>query len=104
VVAGNCKLGTLRQYYCLPEHGSHMVPGDVGIVADLFATVLRSIAEQRGRETWEQLAAAPARKGFGPASPSGSTMAGPSRKTRTVLCGRLPNGMGRRRMVLPWTL
>ena len=31
--------------------------GDVGTVADLFATVLRPIAEQRGVETWEQLAA-----------------------------------------------
>ena len=31
--------------------------GDVGTVADLFATVLRPIAEQRGLETWEQLAA-----------------------------------------------
>ena len=31
--------------------------GDVGTVADLFATVLRPIAEQRGLETWAQLAA-----------------------------------------------
>ena len=31
--------------------------GDVGTVADLFATVLRPIAEQRGLRTWAQLAA-----------------------------------------------
>jgi hypothetical protein len=57
VPAGNCKLQTLRQYYRLPERGAHTALGDVGTVADLFATVLRPIAEQRGLETWEQLAA-----------------------------------------------
>ena len=31
--------------------------GDVGTVADLFATVLRPFAEQRGLATWAQLAA-----------------------------------------------
>lgn len=55
--AGNCKLQTLRQYYRLPERGAHTALGDAGTVADLFATVLRPIAEQRGLETWEQLAA-----------------------------------------------
>jgi DNA polymerase III epsilon subunit-like protein len=57
VPAGNCKLQTLRQYYRLPEHGAHTALGDVFTVADLFATVLRPIAEQRGLETWGQLAA-----------------------------------------------
>ena len=57
VPAGNCKLQTLRQYYRLPERGAHTALGDVGTVADLFATVLRPIAEQRGLATWEQLAA-----------------------------------------------
>src|SRR5882724_7654377 len=57
VPAGNCKLQTLRQYYRLPERGAHTAPGDVGTVADLFATALRPIAEQRGLVTWEQLAA-----------------------------------------------
>ena len=70
--AGNCKLQTLRQYYRLPERGAHTALGDVGTVADLFATVLRPIAEQRGLETWEQLAAyaaeewVPSRIAFGP--------------------------------------
>ncbi len=56
VPAGNCKLQTLRQYYRLPERGAHTALGDVGTVSDLFATVLRPIAEQRGLATWEQLA------------------------------------------------
>ena len=56
VPAGNCKLQTLRQYYRLPERGAHTALGDVFTVADLFASVLRPIAEQRGLETWEQLA------------------------------------------------
>ena len=55
VPAGNCKLQTLRLR--LPERGAHTALGDVGTVADLFATVLRPIEEQRGLETWEQLAA-----------------------------------------------
>jgi hypothetical protein len=57
VPAGNCKLQTLRRYYCLSERGAHTALGDVGTVADLLATVLRPIAEQRGLATWEQLAA-----------------------------------------------
>ena len=57
VPTGNCKLQTLRQYYRLPERGAHTALGDVETVADLFATVLRPIAEQRGLLTWEQLAA-----------------------------------------------
>ncbi len=57
VPAGNCKLQTLRQYYRLPERGAHTALGDVFTVADLFASVLHPIAEQRGLETWEQLAA-----------------------------------------------
>ena len=56
VPAGNCKLQTLRQYYRLPERGAHTALGDVETVADLFATVLRPIAEQRGLLSWEQLA------------------------------------------------
>ncbi|HEV2330463.1 MAG TPA: exonuclease domain-containing protein [Verrucomicrobiae bacterium] len=57
VPAGNCKLQTLRQYYRLPERGAHTAPGDVQTVADLFANVLRPIAEHRGLITWERLAA-----------------------------------------------
>jgi DNA polymerase-3 subunit epsilon len=48
VPAGNCKLQTLRQYYRLPERGAHTALGDVFTVADLFASVLRPIAERRG--------------------------------------------------------
>ncbi len=55
VPAGNCKLQTLRQYYRLPEHGAHTALGDVETVADLFAKVLRPIAEQRGLDTWASL-------------------------------------------------
>ena len=57
VPAGNCKLQTLRQYYRLPERGAHTALGDVQTVADLFAQVLRPIAEHRGLDTWEKLAA-----------------------------------------------
>jgi DNA polymerase-3 subunit epsilon len=57
VPAGNCKLQTLRQYYRLPEHGAHTALGDVQTVADLFAQVLRPIAEHRGLDTWEKVAA-----------------------------------------------
>jgi DNA polymerase-3 subunit epsilon len=64
VPAGNCKLQTLRQYYRLPERGAHTALGDVGTVADLFAKVLRPIAEQRGLETWEQLAASAAEEWY----------------------------------------
>ncbi len=53
--AGNCKLQTLRLR--LPERGAHTALGDVFTVADLFAKVLRPIAEQRGLATWEQLEA-----------------------------------------------
>lgn len=55
VPAGNCKLQTLRQYYRLPERGAHTALGDVETVADLFAKVLRPIAEQRGLDTWPGL-------------------------------------------------
>ncbi len=55
VPAGNCKLQTLRQYYRLPERGAHTALGDVCTVADLFATVLRPMAEQRGLQTWNHL-------------------------------------------------
>jgi len=57
VPAGNCKLQTLRQYYRLPEHGAHTALGDVHTVVDLFGNVLRPIAEHRGLDTWEKLAA-----------------------------------------------
>jgi DNA polymerase-3 subunit epsilon len=57
VPAGNCKLQTLRQYYRLPERGAHTALGDVQTVVDLFAQVLRPIAEHRGLDTWEKLAA-----------------------------------------------
>ncbi|MHB1082725.1 MAG: 3'-5' exonuclease [Prosthecobacter sp.] len=57
VPAGNCKLQTLRQYYRLPERGAHTALGDVETVADLFAKVLRPIAEQRGLDTWAGLKA-----------------------------------------------
>jgi DNA polymerase-3 subunit epsilon len=57
VPAGNCKLQTLRQYYRLPERGAHTALGDVQTVVDLFGQVLRPIAEHRGLDTWEKLAA-----------------------------------------------
>jgi len=57
VPAGNCKLQTLRQYYRLPERGAHTALGDVMTVADLFAQVLRPIAEQRGLDAWETVKA-----------------------------------------------
>ena len=57
VPAGNCKLQTLRQYYRLPERGAHTALGNVQTVADLFAQVLRPIAEHRGLDTWGKLAA-----------------------------------------------
>ncbi len=57
VPAGNCKLQTLRQFYRLPERGAHTALGDVQTVVDLFGTVLRPIAEQRGLDTWEKLVA-----------------------------------------------
>src|SRR5712671_5998480 len=63
------------------------VLGDVGTVADLFATVLRRIAEQRGLETWEQLAAYAAEEWFRRASPSGNTRAVPSRSDALPVAG-----------------
>jgi DNA polymerase-3 subunit epsilon len=57
VPAGNCKLQTLRQYYRLPERGAHTALGDVQTVVDLFRNVLRPIAEHRGLDTCEKLAA-----------------------------------------------
>jgi DNA polymerase-3 subunit epsilon len=57
VPAGNCKLQTLRQYYRLPERGAHTALGDVQTVADLFAQVLRPVAEHCGLDTWEKLIA-----------------------------------------------
>lgn len=56
VPAGNCKLETLRQYFRLPERGTHSALGDVLTVADLFTTVLRPLAEQHGLDTWKKLA------------------------------------------------
>jgi DNA polymerase-3 subunit epsilon len=53
--AGNCKLQTLRQYYRLPERGAHTALGDVQTVVELFAQVLRPVAELRGLDTWEKL-------------------------------------------------
>ncbi len=64
VPAGNCKLQTLRQYYRLPERGAHTALGDVHTVVDLFAQVLRPIAEHRGLDTWEKLAAYSAEEWF----------------------------------------
>ena len=55
VPAGNCKLQTLRQYYRLAERGAHTALGDVQTVADLFAQVLRPIAEHLGLDSWEKL-------------------------------------------------
>ena len=55
VPAGNCKLQTLRQYYRLPGRGAHTALGDVQTVVDLFAQVLRPVAELRGLDTWEKL-------------------------------------------------
>ncbi len=64
VPAGNCKLQTLRQYYRLPERGAHTGLGDVQTVADLFAQVLRPIAEHRGLDSWEKLVAYAAEEWF----------------------------------------
>jgi DNA polymerase III epsilon subunit-like protein len=57
VPAGNCKLQTLRQYYRLPERGTHTALGDVQTVADLLSNVLRPIAEQRGLNSWPDVCA-----------------------------------------------
>ncbi len=51
VPAGNCKPQTLRQYYRLPELGTHTALGDVQTVADLMAQVLRPIAAHRGLDS-----------------------------------------------------
>lgn len=64
VPAGNCKLQTLRQYYRLSERGAHTALGDVQTVVELFAQVLRPIAEHRGLDTWEKLAAYAAEEWF----------------------------------------
>ena len=64
VPAGNCKLQTLRQYYRLPAHGAHTALGDVQTVVDLFAQVLRPVAELRGLDTWEKLVAYAAEEWF----------------------------------------
>jgi len=64
VPAGNCKLQTLRQYYRLPERGAHTALGNVQTVANLFANVLRPIAEYRGLNTWEKLAGYAAEEWF----------------------------------------
>lgn len=64
VPAGNCKLQTLRQYYRLPERGAHTALGDVQTVVDLFANVLRPIAEHRGLDTWDKLVAYAAEEWF----------------------------------------
>jgi DNA polymerase-3 subunit epsilon len=64
VPAGNCKLQTLRQYYRLSERGAHTALGDVQTVVDLFAQVLRPIADHRGLDTWEKLAAYAAEEWF----------------------------------------
>ena len=57
VPSGNCKLQTLRRYYALPERAAHSAEGDVLTVVDLFQHVLRPIAEERGLEDWDALAA-----------------------------------------------
>jgi DNA polymerase-3 subunit epsilon len=57
VPAANCKLQTLKQYYHLPERGARAALGNVQTVADLFAQVLRPIAEHRGLDTWMKVAA-----------------------------------------------
>ena len=64
VPAGNCKLQTLRQYYRLSERGAHTALGDVQTVVDLFAQVLRPVAELRGLDTWEKLVAYAAEEWF----------------------------------------
>ncbi len=64
VPAGNCKLQTLRQYYRLPERGAHTALGDVQTVADLFAQVLRPVAELRGLDSWDKLVAYAAEEWF----------------------------------------
>jgi len=57
VLAGNCKLQTLRQYYRLPERGAHTALGDVETVVDLMGQVLRPIAEHHGLVSWTDIRA-----------------------------------------------
>jgi DNA polymerase-3 subunit epsilon len=57
VPAGNCKLQTLRQYYHLPDRGTHTALGNVQTVADLFEQVLCPVAEHRGLDSWDKVAA-----------------------------------------------
>jgi hypothetical protein len=52
VPAGNCKLRTLGQYYCLPEHSAHTALGNVETIIDLMGQVLRPIAEHQGLASW----------------------------------------------------
>jgi DNA polymerase-3 subunit epsilon len=52
VPAGNCKLQTLRQFYRLPERGSHTALGDTLTVVDLIKKVLTPIAESKGINDW----------------------------------------------------
>lgn len=52
VLAGNCKLQTLRQYYRLSERGAHTAQGDVDTVIDLMNEVLKPLAEAWGLFSW----------------------------------------------------
>ena len=54
---GTASCNPCASNYHLLERGAHTALGDVFTVANLCATVLRPIAEQRGLVTWEQLAA-----------------------------------------------
>jgi DNA polymerase III epsilon subunit-like protein len=55
VPAGNCKLQTLRQFYRLPERGSHTALGDTLTVVDLVRKVLSPLASEKGLNTWEDV-------------------------------------------------
>lgn len=55
VPAGNCKLQTLRQFYRLPERGSHTALGDTLTVVDLIKKVLTPIAESKAVNSWDSI-------------------------------------------------
>src|SRR5437867_357707 len=58
---GQCKEAFIfkdtKWRFCCYPITSFTALGEVRTVADLLATVLRSIAEQRGLDTWEKLTA-----------------------------------------------
>lgn len=55
--AAGCKLISLRKFYQLPLHLVLMALADVLTLVDLMTKVLQPIAEERGLDSWEKLAA-----------------------------------------------